>query len=465
MATENTVALAGDKFCDCGEVKRAIPVGLECAGELYCPLCDPSTTAIVKKFSPRTFHVLLGNKSRVEAALIALNKRAARKHLPELSWSWGKPVTAKELVPHHEYGWKAECSAQVSRIPLTLIGETPKYAGWSFVAALQHLDGENIVRALPGETLPETYRTRGSACDHCNQVRRRNDTYVCRHDDGRFVQVGSTCVADFLGSDDAGRIAAQCSLLAEARGLAEGGCEGFGNASDDRTIEEYLPFVAYFVREQGWVSRTTARERGEEGRATADQGWFLLTGRDSKTRDECAKVACEITKDDEELAASAASWAESLPDFVVDAEKGDYLHNIRAAARTGLVTRRTAGIIASIVVAYQRHLGREREKAERAARPELDAYLGMIGKRETWSVVLDFVTGYETGYGYTTVLKFRTAEGGCLVWKATNTEISRSDVGKRFTLTGTVKKHDEYKGKKQTILSRCKAVEVKEDSK
>jgi hypothetical protein len=129
------------------------------------------------------------------------------------------------------------------------------------------------------------------------------------------------------------------------------------------------------------------------------------------------------------------------------------------------VTHRLAGLAASAVVAYQREVGRARAAAERATRPEpVDAYVGEVGKRETFLVTLDFVTGFETDYGYTTVLKFKTtggaAPGATLVWKASaDPKVARDDVGKAYVLTGSVKKHDEYKGRKQTILSRCSLVE------
>jgi len=425
----------------------------------------------------RTFQVLLEHKSRVDHALTALAKRAARKGLPVLSWEWGKPTTEEETVPHPEYGWAVEYKQRVSRVPLTLPCDPPQYAGWSFVAALQHLDGENVVRALPGETVPETYRTRGPECDHCRMSRRRNDTFVLRHEDGKHVQVGSTCIGDFLGSDEAGKIAGAASLLAEARGLAEGGCEGFGSGSQgDRTLAEYLPFVAWAIREKGWTSRTTVRDKGE-GLATADLAWDVLIDYKSRTRWEA-----KPTDEDEAMALAAQAWTEAITDEEIARETGDYLHNLRAIARTSLVMSKLAGLAASSVIAYQRAVGRERARAERAANT-LDVHLGIVGDKVTFGlppklgkrgqllkgapvvlspdpVKLDFVTGYDTDFGYTTVLKFRTADGACLVWKASSTEIGRADVGKVYTLSGTIKKHDDYKGAKQTVLSRCNAQEV-----
>ena len=55
----------------------------------------PPAAALV---SSRVFPVLLGGKGRVEAGLVMLGKRAARKGLVPLTWSWGKPTTRREHV-------------------------------------------------------------------------------------------------------------------------------------------------------------------------------------------------------------------------------------------------------------------------------------------------------------------------------------------------------------------------------
>jgi len=408
----------------------------------------------------KVFQILLQNRESVQAALLELQKRAVKRGLSPLAWSWGKVY----IVSREE---RDGSKTKIAKIPLTFEGSAScSFEGWTFVAALEHLDGENLVRALPGQILPPEYRTRGPQCDHCKLARRRADTYVVRHEDGRLVQVGSTCIADFLGSSDAVKIAAYATMLASARGLAEGGeSEGFGGGSGDVALSQYLPFVAWCVREQGWTSRTIAREQG--GAATADVAMHFMSCRNKRSCPSCSKmeVQCEPTDVDVALAASAEVWAESLSDGEVNASSGDYLHNLRAVARTGIVGFRSAGIAASMVAAYERALGVERKRAERAARPP-SAHVGTVGKREVFSnVVLDFVTGYETQYGYTTVLKFITDAGAVLTWKASNTDIARGDVGKRYDVKGTVKKHDEYKGQKQTLLSRCAVEEVKSELK
>jgi hypothetical protein len=410
----------------------------------------------------RTFPVLLSRLSSVVAGLEALTKRAVRKGLTPIAWEVGKAYTVREHVNaetrcDHLSGLHCNGCRDVSRVPVTLTGEAPHFEGWTFLAALEHLDGENLVRAVPGEDVPPVYRNRGPVCDHCKANRRRNDTFVVRHEDGRTLQVGSTCVRDFLGgAAEADKLASAASILAMARGLCEGGCEGEGGSSSagDSLLASYLPVVAWCVQSQGWISRTKAREEGREGAATADRAWTYLG---SKREADRAGVA--VTDEHTALAMSAEFWAEHLTDAEVDAERGDYLHNLRAVARTGLVNHRSAGIAASMVTAYQRYIGRQRQATERAARPE-SSYVGVVKARITVTAKLDFVTGYETQYGYTTVLKFVTEGGTVLVWKASNTDLGRDDVGKVYTVTGTVKGHEDYKGQKQTQLTRCNVVKA-----
>lgn len=416
----------------------------------------------------RTFEILLAKRGHVEAALVNLAKRAKRKGLPVLAWTWGEPYERIENAPMTAEQMEVMAAThaptptrKVARIPLTIPMEIPKFNGWTLLAVLEHLDGENIIRAVPGQVCPTEYRTRGPACDHCKHKRRRNDTILVRHDDGRTLQVGSTCLGDFLGTDTAGNLAARAEFLASIEEMSEEWGSDCGAAPSHLLLSHFLAFVAYSVRTEGWLSKTAAKERGSDtstcGRACAHH--WDVTARKGEMKNIFP------TDEDEALGEAAAAWAEAISDDEVNRASGDYLHNVRAVARNASVGNRQLGIAASIIVAYQNHLGRELKRRARAERPQLDAHVGTVGKREVFAVELDFVTSYETDYGCTTVLKFRTPEGATLVWKASNTDLTRSDVGKRYLLKGTVKKHDDYKGEKQTLVTRCVEVEALEETK
>ena len=85
-------------------------------------------------------------------------------------------------------------------VEIEIHGEIPKLpGGWTLLAVVNHEEGMPIVKCVPGFELPEGQRDRGALCDHCGTARSRKDTFVLRADDGRVVQVGRNCLADFLG--------------------------------------------------------------------------------------------------------------------------------------------------------------------------------------------------------------------------------------------------------------------------
>ena len=86
-------------------------------------------------------------------------------------------------------------------------------------------------------------------------------------------------------------------------------------------------------------------------------------------------------------------------------------------------------------------------------------YVGEVGKK------IDVVATFEREFTFTTnytwsgetcyVLKFKVGDN-TLVWKTS--ACKDLEIGKTYNVMGTVKEHKEYKGDKQTILTRCKLV-------
>ena len=86
-------------------------------------------------------------------------------------------------------------------------------------------------------------------------------------------------------------------------------------------------------------------------------------------------------------------------------------------------------------------------------------WIGEVGdKIKGLPVTLIGVYGFQGRYGYSQVVKFKDKDGNALTWfTAVNIPI---EVGSACKLSGTIKKHNQYKDEKTTILTRCK---IKED--
>jgi hypothetical protein len=88
--------------------------------------------------------------------------------------------------------------------------------------------------------------------------------------------------------------------------------------------------------------------------------------------------------------------------------------------------------------------------------PHVDAgFYGAIGQKVAVPVVVTKTVDLQGQYGSIRLHLFKApATGHVFMWRASS---ERLDVGDAVVLTGTVKKHELYRGVSQTILSRCKA--------
>lgn len=67
---------------------------------------------------------------------------------------------------------------------------------------------------------------------------------------------------------------------------------------------------------------------------------------------------------------------------------------------------------------------------------------------------------FDTQWGSTALYAFTDSEGHHFIWKTASWPDSMTKVneGDSIVLKGTIKEHNEYKGCKQTVLTRCKIV-------
>lgn len=90
--------------------------------------------------------------------------------------------------------------------------------------------------------------------------------------------------------------------------------------------------------------------------------------------------------------------------------------------------------------------------------PETHWY-GEIGQRVTINdCTCTAVTSWQTRFGVTMLYKFTAEDGTIFTWKTCSYGVDSDfvDTGKKISITGTIKAHSEYKGRKETELTRCK---------
>ena len=88
-----------------------------------------------------------------------------------------------------------------------------------------------------------------------------------------------------------------------------------------------------------------------------------------------------------------------------------------------------------------------------AAGPNLSEFVGEVGERlRDKVVVLKSARGFDGKFGWTNIYTFMDGDNELVWFTAKNLEFEKGDI---LNLTGTVKKHEEFKGTKTTQLSRC----------
>lgn len=171
----------------------------------------------------------------------------------------------------------------------------------------------------------------------------------------------------------------------------------------------------------------------------------------------------KVTESDRAQADSALEFLRDHFAAMDQEQMTDYIYNLSVAVRQSSVTSRLAGIVASALPYYLREIGKLEEQKLRAATPS--THMGSVGDRIDFSATLVSVFPHESDFGTTFITKMVTDAGQVLTWFASNdcTTENAQEAAERGLLcrgvmskvTGKVKKHDLYKGEKQTLVTRC----------
>jgi hypothetical protein len=400
------------------------------------------------KTTENTYEIPKHNYPALLERLAVLNRRAAKLKCSEVGVRIIREFEVERKNPNTKATFK------VAYLEVEPYGESPRLDGWRLIACIEPLEsGENLVRVVPGAECPIKYRDTDTSCDHCKTDRRRKEVFVLRHEDGRFVQVGRTCIADFLGHVSVENIVAQAEWRMEMNDLLnEAGGEGFGSPHGERLvpINEYLATIAIVIRRLGWISNTKAREESTEFRplrSSSSIAWQICTCHDRFTRELIEECNLHAENRDLTLAQETLEWAR------VQEGSSDYLYNLGVACRLDYVKLRTSGIVGSAIAAYLRYCERVDELRNESRKNKDRKHLGVVGERVGFAQVeIKKLHCMDGQYGVRTLVKFETIEGNILIWWSSK-EI-KWGVGDKVDITGTIHKHSEYNGCPQTELKR-----------
>lgn len=402
-------------------------------------------------FGPYTLVIEVFNLETFKAKLTALNRKAERYHLPAVTYRILQENFRRDELWNEQYfySWDVEVT-----------GTTIQVKGdWVLIGAVDHR--ERLIKSIPNAdcSVPPQYLNAEPVCDHCHVLRDRSETFIVAKfnppaGETVYRQVGRTCLKDFMGIEPA-RALLQFEVI---RHLSEEGEDAYRGQRTPAAfdLEIYLACVISSIRTSGWVGRAAARENGFSSRATADIAFSIMMSRPSKGGPSDIP---RFSPEDRELAKRVVKFMKEL-----NPGTNEYLTNVQRIGENGFVTASSMGYAASAVTTYHRQ--QEQLAAAEALRVQqqqynVAQYLGEVKEKVRFHAKVtaspSFPNDYTGGVSY--YHRMRTNLGQLVEWR-TQCEM---EVGRWYSVAGTIKKLDTWQGMPETQVTRCTYSLISED--
>lgn len=327
---------------------------------------------------------------------------------------------------------------------------------WKFIASIEHTKDGNIIKKVNDEfEVPRRYWDMDIVCEHCNTNRTRKYAFLVRNEkSGEWKMVGKQCLKDFTKGLSAEAAAFLLDGIGKLEEYEAPSGSGWGTVTRYLEVREFLKVATETIKKFGYIKADaefgipTKRRAVDYYDARCGRAW--PKGYADALKLEMERVGFNPDAH-EELVENALAWI---------AEKeanSDYIHNLKLICSKDYADYGKAGFLASLIVTYEKEMG---FIAERRRKAELEERAGRnsawVGKeKDRISIELesaDIVTSWQTEFGIVKIYKLIDKSGNVFTWKTT------SYLENPKKITGTVKAHNEYRGVKQTELTRCRVV-------
>ncbi len=388
-------------------------------------------------------------------------------------------ITHRAKAAYSSFNGEPKRTAEFRFYDLTLT-MSPLSDDWDLLFTVSPADpndphgSEAIVKQNPLSDEEHEYPTHfHDHCDHCTSGRRgRHKTMTFRHKEtGEVASVGSTCVLEYTGIDPS-----LVESILEFKGKATTHDFDTGNRGAKATMGTY----EFALRASMWLHANEPYSRGlgsrlfsnglirnEKGEVVFGYPHPMKAGAYitvEQTGGVSEPVDFQWLREDEPVAPEAISpsvfgVAEDYINYCVGLSgSSSFEHTVRNIFKSGVVSGKSSAMAGGALAGYLKHIQREARKTaetERKAAAPAGKHLGTVGERKDFgTATVVFVRRIEGYYGTTTLTKFLAGDD-TLVWFRSGDKYDLK-VGDTVSITGTVKKHDQFKDEKQTVITRAK---------
>lgn len=382
------------------------------------------------------------NMQAIEKILAKMIKKGIKARL-DVTRESVKNVPVKRITEERKVE-NTGIKEPVSVVDFDLTVENARLGNWELLGTKERLgDGAIYVGDIPDE-----YKNANFDCEHCNTHRRRNNVAVIRHiDNGETKQVGYTCLHDFIGCE----LGAFGALI---KGLDEivynenyyGGFSYKGGNCRYYNVNQYLQIAYNCIVSYGYVKSNNDYYNNK----------ITTHERISIAYSDITNEYVDQTEVDPDL---INKIKQAFYDFA-KSNSSDFTHNVCTALQQTCVKFKYTKLLHFVPTFYLNKIKWEARKQEAEAKKQAfmatlnNEYAGSVGDKITTETTLTGYSTFDGQYGVMYVYNFKDVQGHVLVWFTS--KALYVDEGDTITITGTIKKLSEYKGIKQTILTRCK---------
>lgn len=332
---------------------------------------------------------------------------------------------------------------------LVEVSGTAKIDNWECIAVLEINNTGNIIRRINTEiNIPERFKTTPNLCEHCNSKRQRNNLYVIHNTEtDEWKQVGGSCLKLYTGGLSLEYVTAYMDGITELE--EHDGIVGHGKAYYH--INEILSYAVEVIAKTGYFNAQSALPTK-----------YIVSTLMHNTLEKSIEI---INKD---FANAKVDMRFDYNDFhkkdtVITIEKivsyyknveddSEFIHNIKVMLSEEYVLAKNFGFLCYLPQGYAKHIQKETEKAKRIK----TEYFGEIGKRYKDKIIqnITLITSWESQWGYIYIYKIILEDNSILTWKTSHgLYLDRNEEFDKISFT--VKEHKEYRGEKQTEITRC----------
>lgn len=386
----------------------------------------------------------------VDKKLEALNKRLKKAGVDEQFTYTTKPYI--RIDP--------ETGLEHELVEVTLNTPTLKQQGWSFVARVDVIQTEDeetfIVAGLgkDGETdLGSKIDIKPNYCEHCGKFRHRNNTYIIKHDDGTYKQIGGNCMRGFLGVTPSFWALDPDYIEAHVKPEDDEG-SSFSQATARLPVQSVIS-LALALSEDG-----QKYAGAQSAYATKDLVSNFLFNK--KDREELARTH---NTDDPKWNQKAKLLLDEL-DF---SGNSDYERNMKVLLSQEHVSPKHLGYVVSSVAAYMRQKNIKRVSS--APKVKARGYVGVKGDRlkklpvtvvSTKKVTVDGYSYYQPSQTMN-IVTFQTPDGKQVKWLSVASASDDFNEGDDVIIESAIVKATQvnsYTDDEETLVKNVKAFKV-----